>query len=91
MKVKKYFPSWPPLPGGAFAGYQQFPIDQSLCVDEVYPPLAGCMTFTCRFQESRPTYDVPLGDQPLAEELSRLLSRHQGTTLEQFGELRLDY
>jgi hypothetical protein len=92
MRLKDYLrTSWPPMPGGSFTRYQEFPVDQRVSVAEVFPSVNAFVTFTCEFRGSRPTYDLPMKDQGLAEEFSRLLSRHIGTTLEQFGELPLDY
>jgi hypothetical protein len=79
------------MPGGAFTRCQQFPTDQRAPVAEVFPVMNEFVTFTCEFQGDRHTYDLPMEDQGLAEEFARLLARHVGTTLEQFGELRLDY
>lgn len=92
MRVKDYLrTSWPPTPGGTLARYQEFPVDQRVSVAEVFPSVNAFVTFTCEFQGSRPTYDLPMGDPGLAEEFARLLSRHIGDTLEYFGELPLDY
>jgi len=92
MRVRDYLGmSWPPMPGGAFTRYQQFPADQRVPIAEVFPAINGFLTFTCEFQGNLHTYDLPMDDQGLAEEFVRLLSRHAGSTLEQFGELRLDY
>ena len=92
MKIKDFLgTSWPPMPGGAFTWYQDLPTDQRVSVAEVFPVRNEFLTFTCESQGDRHTYDLPMEDQGLAEEFARLLSRHIGTTLEQFGELRLDY
>lgn len=92
MRVKDYLGKiWPPMPGGAFTRYQEFPADQGVSVAEVFPVVNECLTFACEFQGNRHTYDLPMGDRELALELARLLSRHVGTTLEQFGDLCLDY
>jgi hypothetical protein len=92
MKLKNYpgIVSWPPLPGGAFAGYEAFPVDQKVMVTEVSPVIDEFVTFTCEFHGTQSSYDLHMVDKATAEEFARLLNRHVGKTLEQFGEFRLD-
>ena len=79
------------MPGCAFTRYEQFPTGQRVSIAEVFPVMNEFVTFTCEFQGSRHTYNLLMEDQGLADEFAGFLSRHIGTTLEQFGEVRLDY
>lgn len=93
MKVRNFpgMVSWPPMPGGAYTSYQAFPTDENVLVTEVFPVMNEFVTFTCEFQGPRHSYDLQMVDVETAREFARLLSRHVGTTLEKFGDFRLDY
>jgi len=92
MRVKDYpgIADWPPEPGGAFRRGQSFPTDQKVVVTRIFPVTNEFVTFTCAFDGAEHTYDLRLEDKDIAAEFARLLSRHVGTTLEVFGEFRLD-
>lgn len=94
MKLKDYsgIKSWPPLPGGAFDSRNPppFPVDEKVMIREVFPVLNEFVTFTCDLHGTQHSYDLEMDDKATAEEFARLLKRHVGETLEQFGEFRLD-
>ena len=92
MKVKEYpgIASWPPLPGGAYAGTEPFPLDQTVKITEVFPVVNEFVTFTCEFQGRQHSYDLQMADKPTAKGFAMWLQRHTGKELEQFGEFRLD-
>ena len=83
--------AWPPQPGGAFTPGQAFPVDEKVMITRVFPALDEFVTFTCEFRGKQHSYDLQTSDNGMAKELSRLLERHVGKTLEKFGEFRLDY
>jgi hypothetical protein len=94
MLLKDYpgIVSWPPQPGGAFNGHvpPPFPVDQKVMVTKVFPVINEFVTFTCNFLGNEHTYDLQMEDKATAEEFARLLVKHVGKTLEQFGEFPLD-
>jgi len=95
MRLRNYpgVVSWPPLPGGAYSGYEEFPLDESaVVISQVFPVVNEFVTFTCEFKGRRHTYDLQVQDEETASELARLLCRrHIGNTLQSLGECRLDY
>lgn len=87
MKVKDYhgIVPWPPMPGGAYASSESFPVDQKVMVTEVFPAVNEFVTFTCEFHGKQHSYDLHMADRATAEEFVRWLQRHVGQTCEQFG------
>jgi hypothetical protein len=92
MKVKEYpgIVSWPPLPGGAFAGNEPFPLDQTVAIREVFPVVNEFVTFTCEFNGREHSYDLQMADKATAEGFAMWLGKYVGKLLERFGEFRLD-
>jgi hypothetical protein len=84
--------SWPPGAGGAFDGHNPplFPVDEKVMITEVCPAKTEFVTFTCAFNGKEFTYDMEMVDNATAEEFARLLAKHVGKTLEEFGKFRLD-
>jgi len=93
MVVRDYpgIKDWPPMPGGACALGQAFPLDEDVIITEIFPARNEFVTFTCEFQGAQHTYDLLMTDIRMAEEFVRLMRRHVvGKTLGKFGDFRLD-
>jgi hypothetical protein len=93
MRVRDYpgIKDWPPMPGGAYAKGQVFPLDEKVVITKIFPVVNEFVTFTCEFQGAQHTYDLPMTDLGMAEEFARLMQHHVvGETLEKFGDFRLD-
>jgi hypothetical protein len=92
MRVREYpgIVSWPPLPGGAFAGSEPFPLDQTVAIQKVFPVVNEFVTFTCEFAGREHSYDLQMVDMATAEGFAMWLQRHVGKALQQFGEFKLD-
>jgi hypothetical protein len=94
VKLKDYpgIVDWPPMPGGAYSPYQQFPTDErSVVVTRVFPVVSEFVTFTCEFSGRQNTYDLQVEDTNTARELGRILSECVGKTLADFGVVPLEY
>jgi hypothetical protein len=95
MKVRNHptIVAWPPTPGGAnvTAEYPQAesqPIMREVHISSVVDksvPLSG------EFKGNLFTYDVLTKDPAFAKRLAAEFSKHIGDTLQQFGDLDIDF
>lgn len=93
MQVSEYpgIVEWPPMPGGAYARGDEFPMDVStVVVERVLPVVNEFLTFTCKFKGRSHTYDLRTQDEETAKSLAFWLDKLSGLTLDKFGDFQLD-
>ena len=93
MKVKEHqkIVDWPPQPGGTNVAVERPQAASQAVLKTVYPITSKSFPLTCTFKNNEFTYDVQTKDGAFAKKLATEFSKYIGRTLEQLGELDIDF
>ena len=82
---------WPPQPGGTNVTVEHPQSASQAVLKKIRPAISKSFPLTCTFKGNEFTYDVQTKDEPLARRLAAEFSKKIGSTLEQLGELDIDF
>ena len=97
MKIRVHpqtIDDWPPQPGGASIGRAEHPQSESQAVIEtvhVESIVDKSVPVTAIFRGNTFTYDIQTKDHLFAKRLATEIAKHIGKTLQQIGDLDIDF
>jgi hypothetical protein len=95
MKVRNHpkIIDWPPQPGGTLAAAERPQAESQPILKEVHinSVVDRSVPLSCEFRRNLFTYDVLTKDGAFARRLATEFSKHLGDTLEQLGNLDIDF
>ena len=88
--------TWPPEPGGAFRSSYRLPEGGADVLEQVlyYSPVTNAkanIALRTRFEGHEYTRDILLDDPLFATRLASWLRRHVGSTIQEIGNLEVDF
>jgi hypothetical protein len=82
---------WPPQPGGTNVTAEHPQAASQAILKNVHPVRGRSFPLTCTFKGNEFTYDVQTKDETFARKLAAEFSKKIASTLEQLGDLDIDF